>query len=192
MPEVYVPQSQVGSVYMTVMVRSTSRTADLLPSIRREVEALESDVPIRDVEMLETTVERSFGSARFYLTLLATFAGIAVMLAAVGLYGVVAYLVARRTHEIGIRMALGATRSAVVHMVVAQGLRPAAAGVVLGLAGAYLGSRILRSLLYNVEPGDPVTLAGVTALLLVIVVAAIIIPARQAIKIPPAAALRVE
>jgi predicted permease len=192
MPEVYVPQSQMGSVYMTVTVRSTSSTADLLPGIRREVETLDPDVPIRDVEMLETTVERSFGSARFYLTLLTIFAGIAVMLAAVGLYGVVAYLVARRTREIGIRMALGATRGAVVRMVVAQGLRPAAAGVVLGLAGAYLGSRILRSLLYNVEPGDPVTLAGVTALLLVIVVAAIIVPARQAIKIPPAAALRAE
>jgi ABC-type antimicrobial peptide transport system permease subunit len=115
---------------------------------------------------------------------------VAVTLAAIGLYGVVAYLVSRRTREIGIRIALGAHAGDVVRLVLRQGMVPAGLGIVLGLLGAWGASRVLGSLLYNVAPEDPVTFAGVTALLLAIVVLAILIPARKASRIVPVEALR--
>ena len=177
---------------MSVLVRTAPDAPDVLPAIRREVQALDTNVPLRRVEMLEETVDRQFGPARFYLMLLAIFAGVAVILAGIGLYGVVAYLVSRRTREIGIRVALGARSGDVIRMVLAQGIRPAAVGIVLGVGGAYWSSRVLQSLLYNVESGDLMTFAGVAALLLGVVVLAILLPARRASRIAPVEALRLE
>jgi predicted permease len=191
-PEIYVSQAQMGATFLSVLVRTAPGAPDVLPAIRREVRAIDPNVPLRRVEMLEETVDRQFGPARFYLMLLAIFAGVAVTLAGIGLYGVIAYLVSRRTREIGIRVALGARSWDVIRMVLAQGIRPAALGIVLGVAGAYWGSRVLQSLLYNVESSDLVTFAGVTALLLGVVVLAILLPARRASRIAPVEALRLE
>ena len=191
-PEIYVPHAQMGGGFMRVLVRSAPGASDLLPAIRREVHTIDTSVPLRNVETMEDTVDRQLGSSRFYMTLLAIFAGVAVTLTAVGLYGVVAYLVSGRTREIGIRMALGAEARDVLRLVLYQGMRPAALGVVLGIAGAALGSRVLQSLLYEVEPGDPTTLAGVTLLLLGVVVSAILVPARRASRVAPVEALKSE
>ncbi len=191
-PEIYVPHAQMGSRIMSVMVRTSPGAHNLLPAIRREVLALDPNVPLHKVEMLEETVDRQLGPARFYLLLLAVFAGMAVTLAGVGLYGVIAYLVSRRTREIGIRMALGAESRNIAHMVLSEGIRPALLGVVLGVIGAYFGSRILQSLLYEVKPGDPVAFVGATLVLLGVVVFAILLPARRASGVDPVEALKSE
>ncbi|UCC74132.1 MAG: ABC transporter permease, partial [Gemmatimonadota bacterium] len=191
-PEIYVPHAQMGSRIMSVMVRMRPGAHNLLPAIRREVEALDSNVPLRSVEMLEETVDRYKGPARFYLLLLAIFAMMAVTLAGVGLYGVIAYLVSRRTREIGIRMALGAKSGDIARMVLSQGIRPAVLGVALGIIGAYFGSRVLQSLLYEVKPSDPLAFVGATLVLLGVVVFAILLPARRASSVDPVEALKSE
>ena len=190
-PEIYIPHAQMGGGFMRVLVRFSPGAPDVLPSIRRAVQAIDPAVPLRNIEMLEETVDRQLGPTRFYMTLLSIFAGIAVILAAVGMYGVVAYLVSGRTREIGIRMALGAEARDVIRLVLAQGIRPALLGVAVGIAGVFLSSRALKSMLYEIEPGDPTTVAGVTLLLLVVVVLAILVPAQRASRIAPVEALRV-
>ncbi len=189
-PEIYVPHAQMAGGYMEVVVRTAPGVTDVLESIRREIRTLDPNVPLRGIRTLEATVDRAVGPTRFYLMLLAVFAAVAVALAAVGLYGVAAYLVSRRTREIGVRIALGAQRADVLRLVLLQGIRPVLIGVVVGLGGAYAGSRLLQSLLYNVEPGDLTTAVVVTALLLAVVVAAIALPARRASRIAPVEALR--
>jgi len=191
-PEVYVPHAQMGGGYLEVVVRTAPGIINVLPAIRKEVSAIDPNVPLRGIRTMETTIDRAVGPTRFYVLLLVVFACVAVALAAIGLYGVVAYLVSRRTREIGIRMALGAKRGDVFRLVLAQGLRPVVIGVLLGVGGAYAGSRLLQSLLYNVEPTDPTTFVGVTALLLVVIVLAILVPAGRASRIPPMSALRVD
>jgi len=191
-PEIYLAQAQMAATYMSVLVRTAPGATDVLSSVRREVRVIDPNVPLRRIEMLADAVDRQLGPARFYLTLFAIFAGVAVTLAAIGLYGVVAYLVSRRTREIGIRMALGAKGGDVVRMVLSQGMRPVMVGIVVGVGGAYGSSRVLQSLLYNVEPGDLTTFAGVAALLLGVVALAILLPARRASRIAPVEALRLE
>ncbi len=191
-PEVYVPQSQMASNYLTMHVRARPGAPPVLSEVRREVRALDPNVPLRGVGSLETAVRRSTGPTRFYSLLLAIFAALAVALATVGLYGVVAYLVARRTREIGIRMALGAGAVDVVRLVLSQGMRPAFVGIVVGLGGAYLASTALRSMLYNVEALDATTLVTVAGLLLAVTMVATLVPARRASRISPVTTLRME
>ncbi len=191
-PEIYLSHAQMPASYMSVLVRTAPGATDVLAAIRREVQAIDPNVPLRRIEMLEEAVDRQLGPARFYLTLFAIFSAVAVTLAGIGLYGVVAYLVSRRTREIGIRMALGAEGGDVVRMVLSQGIRPVVVGVVLGVAGAFWGSRVLQSLLYEVEPGDLTTFGGVAVLLLGVVVVAILLPAWRASRIAPVEALRLE
>jgi len=191
-PEIYVPHAQMGSRIMSVLVRMNPGADNLLPAIRREVQALDSNVPLRNVEMLEETVDRHLGPARFYLLLLAFFAGVAVALAGIGLYGVIAYLVSRRTREIGIRMALGAKSGDIGRMVLSQGVCLALVGVALGIIGAYLSSRAFQSLLYEVKPGDPLAFVGATVLLLGVVALAILLPAKRASSVDPVEALKSE
>ncbi len=191
-PEIYVPHAQMGSRIMSVLVRVNAGADYVLPAIQREVQALDANVPLRDVELLAETVDRQLGPARFYLLLVTIFAGVAVTLAGIGVYGVIAYLVSRRTHEIGIRMALGAKGADIVMMVLSQGIRPALVGVGCGIIGAYLGSRVLRSLLYEVTPSDPWAFASTAGLLLGVVVLAILLPARRACAVAPVEALKSE
>jgi putative ABC transport system permease protein len=191
-PEVYAAQAQMCSDYLTVLVRTHAGMSEILPAVRRELEALDRNVPLRGVEMLATAVNRSIGPTWFYSLLMTLFAALALVLATVGLYGVVSYLVARRTREIGIRMALGAQRKDVVSMVLTQGIRPTLAGILFGLGGAYLASRALQSMLYSVEPLDAATLVAVSGILLGTAVVATLAPARRASRIAPASTLRME
>ncbi|MBW3534734.1 MAG: ABC transporter permease [Gemmatimonadetes bacterium] len=191
-PALYVPLAQMGPGFATVHVRGRAGAPSLVPRLRDVVRELDSDLPVRNVETLEEVVARQLAPTRFYLTLLGLFAALAVVLAAVGLYGVVAYLVSRRTREIGVRMAMGADRRSITRLVLGQGMRPAAWGLALGLLAAFLGSRVLESLLFEVEPTDPVVFVGVAVLLASVVVAATLLPARSATRVDPVEALRAE
>ncbi len=191
-PEVYVPFAQMGADYLTILVRARGNPESLLPEIRGEIQRIDPDLPLRRVELLAAVVDPSIGPTRFYFLLLSLFAALAVALAAIGLYGVVSFLVSRRTREIGIRMALGARAGGVLGLVVAEALRPTLAGLVLGLGGAYLTSKALSALLYEVEPLDPIVLVSVSVLLLAVALAAVLVPARRATRISPASTLRAE
>lgn len=191
-PEAYFSHAQWPRSSLTFTVRRAEGVTGLVPTLRREVGELDPNLAMYYVEMLEQRVERYLASDRFYLVLLGIFAGLAVVLAAVGLYGVVAYLVSRRTREIGIRVALGSPHERVVRLIVGQGMSPVVVGTVIGLVAALAGGRVLSSLLYEVRPWDPLTFLGGTTLLIVIALGAILLPARAALRISPTEAMRVE
>lgn len=190
--EVWVPQAQMASSYMSVVVRARGDVEALLASVRDEVHRLDPNLPLRRVETLESAVERAIGEARFYSWLLSLFAGLAIFLASVGLYGVVSYIVSQRRREIGLRMALGAESTDIIRLVVGRGLRPTFVGIALGLVGALAGSQLLRSMLYNVEPIDVTSLVLATVGLLLVAGAALSIPARRASGISPTSTLRMD
>ena len=161
-------------------------------SVRREVQAVDHDIPVFDVKTMRQVFDGSLDTRRFNMALLALFAVLAVLLAAVGLYGVMAYTVTQRTHEIGVRVALGARRWDVLRLVVGQGMGLALLGVLAGLLGALALTRVLSSLLVGVAVTDPWTF-GLTALLLTVVAfLACYVPARRAARVDPMAALRYE
>jgi putative ABC transport system permease protein len=141
---------------------------------------------------LEQVVYASVAPPRFRMLLLGIFAALALMLAAVGIYGVIAYAVTERTHEIGIRMALGAARSDVLHMVVREGMMLGGAGVAIGAAAAFAANRVLTSFLYGIQPTDPLTLAGVSLLMILVAATASYLPARRATQVDPLVVLRWE
>jgi len=188
----YVPNAQFGVEVLYVTMRLSPGSSSALPAARDILAEMDPTLAPTSTERIEDVIAEELAPTRFYLTLIGSFSLLALLLAAVGLYGVVAYAVSRRTREIGIRMALGARRDAVVGMVVREGLGPAVLGVVLGLAASLLGGRALSSLLYGVEPHDPVTLASVTGLLVAVVVVATVVPARRASHVPPTQALRTD
>lgn len=190
-PEIIIPFAQAGSGFPHVLMRGPDPAA-MLEAARRELQSLDPEIPMMQPGTMDELVEAQLAQPRFYLVLLALFAGLAVVLAAVGMYGVVAYAVSQRTREIGVRMALGARVSQVVRLVLVQGLRPALFGIVVGLLAAWWGGSLMRGLLYEVAPQDPLTLVAVPAVLLAVVVLACAIPARRASRIPPAIALRNE
>jgi putative ABC transport system permease protein len=161
-------------------------------AIQREIGALDKDQPVSSVRTLEEVVAEAVGPQRFAMILLGAFAVLALVLASVGIYGVMAYSVSQRTHEIGIRMALGARGSNVLGMVVGEALVLTLTGAGLGLAGALALTRLLSSLLYNVRPTDPLTLALVSLALLGVSALASYIPARRATRVDPMVALRYE
>jgi len=178
---------------MTVVVRT--RTLDplsLAPAARRIVTALDREVPVANVQTMQTIVERSTATTTFAMLLLAVAGGMALMLSAVGIYGVISYTVTQRRPEIGVRMALGAQAAQVGRMVVAQSLRVAAAGIAIGLLGALATTRVLQSLLFGVSPTDPMTLGGVTVILLMLGALAAYAPARRATRVDPVEVLRRE
>jgi putative ABC transport system permease protein len=191
-PTVYVPNAQMGVEVLYVTVRLEPGVPSALPAARDLLADMDPSLAPTNNERMEDVVAEELAPTRFYLTLIGSFSLLALLLAAVGLYGVVAYAVSRRTREIGIRVALGARRDAVVGMVVREGLAPAVMGVVVGLAAALLGGRAVASLLYGVEPQDPLTLLGVTGILMGVVLIATLVPARRASRVPPTEALRAE
>ena len=173
-------------------MRSRGDPAVALRAAQATVARLDRDLPVYDAFTLATMVDRSLGQPRFYVMLLTVFAALAVVLAAVGIYGIIAYTVQQRTHEIGIRIALGASPERVVSMVVGHGLALAMAGLVLGSGGAYALSRVLRTLLYDVNERDPLTFIGVAVLLGVVALVASWIPARRAARVDPLTAMRAD
>jgi predicted permease len=192
-PLLIIPLLQYPMRSLRLGVRSTGGDPlQLLPLLRSEVLGLDKDVPVSAVRPLDRVVFESVGERRFQMTLLGIFALVALVLAALGIYGVMAYSVAQRSREIGIRMALGADSSLVVRMIVVGGLRLALLGVGLGLVGALFGTRILASLVYRVSTTDPLTLAATAAVLFAAALLASWIPARRATRVDPAISLRVE
>ncbi len=191
-PEMYVPHAQTGTRAMTVVLRSALPAAEVLSASREAVRRFDQKLPLIRPGSESALVAREMARPQFYLVLLALFAGVAVALAAVGIYGVVAYTVAQRTREIGVRLALGAEPSEVVRLIMWDGLRPAALGLVIGAAGAIGAGRVIARFLYQVQPRDPLTMALVVATVIGVVLVACFIPSRRAARIPPAVALRME
>ncbi len=192
-PSMYLPMAQLPGPYGTLVVRTkASDPAALASSLAAAVHELDRDQPVVDVMPMEAVIKRSTTDTRITVILLAVFAALALLLAAVGIYSVLAYAVRRRRREIGIRMALGADSRGVLRMVVADALRPTLVGVGLGLAGAVAVRGVMGSLLFGVGAGDPVTFAAVAALLLVVALASSALPAYRATQVDPVVALRDE
>jgi len=192
-PQAYTPYTQRPWPTMGLVVRAAAGDPlALVPSIRAAVLSVDRDQPITEVTTLESSLSDSLATARFTTTLLLVFATMALVMAAAGLYGVIAYTVERRTREVGIRVALGADGRSVLTMVVAQGLRLVAAGMGIGLALAMVSARLMRSLVFDIAPADPVSYAGAIVLFAVTALAATLVPARRALRVDPIVALRAD
>jgi putative ABC transport system permease protein len=188
-----IAQSGLAAGELTFVARTAIDPSLIAPTIlRRAVAEVDHGQPIASLDTMQDLVSRSVAEPLFQTRVLAAFAVMALLLAAVGIYGVVAYSVSERTHEIGIRIALGAARRDVMREVLTSALRIAAAGVALGFAGAFVATRTLASLLFEVKPGDPAVFAAVAALLAAVAIAAGLIPARRATRVDPVVALRYE
>jgi putative ABC transport system permease protein len=175
-----------------IVVRMRGEEAEILGAIRRTVDATSSRIRLRRLETVDERMAEMLAGPRFTMTLFVAFAGLALLLATIGLYGVISYSVGQRTREIGVRIALGADASAVVGLVVRQGLGLTMAGVIVGLAGAAVGSRAMESMLFEVDRLDPLTFGGVALLLLLVTLLASYLPARRAALVDPVVALRSE
>jgi ABC-type antimicrobial peptide transport system permease subunit len=173
-------------------MRTSLPPASLLPQARAAVGAVNPNLPLANVRTLDDILARSMARTSFTLVTLTIAAAVALALGLVGLYGVIAYIVSQRTHEIGVRMALGATRRDVSRMVLRRGMILAGAGVIVGLVAAVVLTRLMSSLLYGVEPTDPITFAAVATLLIGVAFVASFLPASRASRIDPLVALRLE
>ncbi len=190
--QAYEPYLQQPFAGMSIVVRTAADPANLSAAMRQEVFALDKDQPVASVRTLEEILAESVAQRRFSMFLLGLFGGIALLLASVGIFGVMNYTVAQRTHEIGIRLALGAQRRDILRLVVGQGMGLALIGVALGLVAAFAGTRVMASMLYGVSATDPLTFTGVALLLAVVAFLACYLPARRATKVDPMIALRYE
>ncbi|HYY43140.1 MAG TPA: ABC transporter permease, partial [Pyrinomonadaceae bacterium] len=179
-PTVYVPYLQRAEGEMTVVVRSQATPASLVAALRQQLAAVDKEQPLAQVRTMREVVAESVAQRRVLVMVFALFALIALVVAAVGIYGVMSYSVTQRTHEIGVRMALGAQASDVLRLVVGQGMTLALVGLGLGLAGTYALTRLMASLLYGVTPHDPATFISVSALLAGVALLACYIPVRRA------------
>jgi putative ABC transport system permease protein len=191
-PMIYWAMKQFPTNFMTLVVRTNGDPMRLAPAIAREVRALDANQPFADPKPLDAYLSQSVAQRRFSMTLLGVFSALALVLAALGIYGVLAYSVAQRTREIGVRMALGARDSTVAGMVVREALRVVGVGLAIGVAGAVALTRVLTTLLYDVSPTDPLTFTGVTLALGAVAVTASYFPARRAARVDPIVALRQE
>jgi predicted permease len=176
---------------LAIVVRSQTDSETLIPALRETLHSLRSDVPPTFATIKQVHSD-SFNARRFSLTLFGVFAGVALLITVIGLYGVLAYSVTERTREMGIRMALGAQRGNVLWLVINQGLRLAMVGIVLGLGGAWGLTRLMSTMLFGVTPTDAVTLLGVVMALIAVALLACYVPARRATKVDPLVALREE
>jgi len=201
-PEIYVPYTQYPWVLSPrqVVVRTAESPAAIVKAIREEMSAIDKDVPVSEVSTMKEIVAGPIRQEQTLMQLLAAFAALALALAGMGIYSVISYAVTQRTHEIGIRAALGASEQRITRMVVREGLVLAAIGVMLGLAGVLVITRMLSRLpvevrvplLFDVRPFDPATLASVSGILVLVALGACYLPAKRASRIDPMAALRHE
>ncbi len=188
----YFPIFQTEAPYGFLIAKSTANPAQVFDAIRRAVRDADPTQPISNLKSMDLRISESLGPQRFAANLVAVFAGLALVLSAVGLYGLISYSVAQRTNEIGIRVALGAGRSDVLGMVLSQGIRLAAVGSVIGIVVGVVLMRVMRSFLYGVSAADPMSFLGATVLLIAVVLLACYVPARRATKVDPMVALRYE
>jgi predicted permease len=188
---VYLPYG-VNALTGEFVLHTRSNPLALAPVVRSIVASLDPNLPVADVRSFEEVMQRSVAPQRFNAILLCTFSGLALLLATIGIYGVLSYSISRRTSEIGLRIALGASRGNILGMTLVQGLRPALLGVVLGAIGAWWLSRYMSTLLFGVKPFDTVTYAAVVALLMTTAVVACYLPSLRALRTDPATALRIE
>jgi putative ABC transport system permease protein len=192
-PETYVPEVQASLPSMGIVVRTQGTDpASILPAARQRIAAIDPDLPLVRPQTLTAVVDTAAGSTRLSSVLTAVFALLAALLASVGIYSLIAYSVAERTRELGIRVALGADRRAVVGLIVGEGLKLAGIGIGIGVAGSYLHTGTLQSLLYEVSPLDPGVIAMTCAAVLAVTVFASYVPARRALRVDPMTALRAE
>jgi putative ABC transport system permease protein len=193
-PEAYFPMAQLAWRYrrMNLAIRTQGDPMNLVNSIKKEILSVDNDQAVYQVQTIEQMIGASIGPRRFAMSLLSLFAGLALALAAIGIYGVMSYSVTQRTHEIGVRMALGAGARDVLRLVIRQGMWPALLGVVIGLAGAFGLTRLMNSLLFGVNSTDSLTFAVIALLLVAVAALACYIPARRATKVDPMVALRCE
>jgi putative ABC transport system permease protein len=191
-PVIYMPYAQDYSPFAAFVVRTKGDPQSVVPTVRAQIQSLDPSLAITNVQTIGEIIAQGLWAPRMGAALLGLFGGLALILAAVGVYGVLSYSVAQQTHEIGIRMALGAQPSTVLKLVVGEGLKLAAAGLIVGLIGAVLGARVLSSLLFSVSTYDPVTFVGVSLVLIVAAALACYIPARRATRVDPMVALRQE
>jgi putative ABC transport system permease protein len=191
-PAVYVGWGTLPINDVAFLVRSRAETATIAASIRERVHAVDAQLPIYDLSTMESVVSESVSEPRFYMVLLAAFAGLALLLAALGIYGVISYSVSQRTRELGIRIALGATQDRVMRLVLGQGMLLTVGGVLAGLVGAYWLMHLLAALLYGVAATDAATFAGVAVILLGVASLASYLPARRAALVDPVIAMRAE
>jgi putative ABC transport system permease protein len=192
MPEFYLPSAQDGWIGMVLVARTNVEPTSLAQQIRQQVWAIDKDQPVFEVRTMNEVRSSSVALYSFSSVTLGVFAGVALLLAVVGIYGVMAFAVTQRTHEIGIRMALGARAQDVLLMVVANGMKLAVIGLVIGLVGAWALSRFIEKLLFGVQPTDLLTFGAVSTCLLAAALLACYIPARRATKVDPLVALRYE
>ena len=192
-PEVFVPYTVTGAFNRGVLIRTAADPASMLNTVRREVWAVDRKIALTMLQTLEQSIDSfSYNRPRFNLVILSVFAGVGLVLVTLGVFSVIAYTVSRQTHEIGIRMALGADRAAVLAMVLRMGLGMIGLGVGLGLAATFALTRVLSNQLFDVAPHDPLTLLAVAALLTASGLLACYIPARRATRVDPMVALRYE
>jgi putative ABC transport system permease protein len=191
-PAVYIPYPQLAVGLMTFVVRTPMDPMSLASSVAAAVHAIDPELPIADVKTMQEVVEVTLARPRTVSVLLTAFALIALVLAGVGVYGVMAYSVSQRTQEIGVRMALGATTDSVFRLVLGQALRLVAMGVGVGLVAAALLAQLLETLLFQTEPLDPWTFAITAVVLALVATLASYVPARRGMRIAPVDALRAE
>jgi putative ABC transport system permease protein len=199
-PTLYFPLAQVSvptggpwqSFGMSLAVRTDGDPLHVVSMVTNSIREVDAEVPLLNIRTMDESVSASLSSQRFTMLLLAAFAGTALLLAAAGIYGVMAYLVTRRTREIGVRMALGAVAGDVLRLVIGQGMWTTIVGMVIGIGASFALTRTMQSLLFGVSTTDPLTLVGVVILLAAVSFLACWIPARRATKVDPLVALRYE
>jgi putative ABC transport system permease protein len=191
-PTIYASLAQHPYSSLTILVRTNAAPASLATPLRAIVRDLDHEVPVFSVQTMEERVASSVGRERFYTTLVGIFAAVALVLAAVGLYGVIAYAVSQRTHELGVRVALGATSQRISAMVIREGLALTAVGAGIGMVAALAAGSVVASLLFGVTPRDPITLVGVVVVLAAVAMLASWLPARRAARVDPLVAMRGE
>jgi putative ABC transport system permease protein len=191
-PETFLPHSQAPARGMIMVLRTDSDPAKFASSVRSAVRELDPDQPVFEVETMDATLGEMMAQRRLNMILFGVFAAAALLLASVGIYGIISHHVTERTHELGVRMALGASRREVLKLVLKQGMTLSGFGIGLGLGGAFGLTRVMSSLLYGVSATDPITFAAIALLLGIVALAACLIPARRATKVDPMIALRYE
>lgn len=177
---------------MTVVIRADNLPSGIVEQVKAQVWSVDRQIPVSDVRTMEQLMAESLGQQRFNVLLLGAFAALALILAGVGIYGVMSYTASQRTHEIGIRVALGGQRRDILGLIVGEGARLILAGILIGIVGAVGMSRLMASLLYEVKPTDPAIFAAVAILLALVALAACYIPAHRAMRTDPMTALRSE